>query len=554
MYYGTWSWMDSCGRAATDRLIRQLGSRSRYSATTVDAVARVLVAELMTGNGGVFPSLDTDDPGLTILIGTNPVVSHGHAGALVDPVTSLRRIAGTHGLWVVDPRRTETSRLASRHLAPRPGTDPALLAFLIRSVFEAGADTAYLGEHATGVEQLRGAVAPWTAERTAAVTTIASGDLAALAAAVRRAGRVSVVTGTGSTMSPQANVTEWLAWALQIVTGSFERPGGAWFNPGALSRLDTVDRQLRVVPPSAGPPSRPELAHRYGEWPCAALADEIEAGHVRALLVVGGNPLRSLPDTTRLERAFDRLDVLAVADVVLSDTARVATHLLPVAGQLERPDVTWYQDRFPPVVSAQYTDAVVPPAGDRRLLADVMADLAERLGFASEREAMARYLQRLPRLRDERVVVADPPRAKGWMVDRLLPEGRWRVAPPQLVDQLREWSERAEAAPALVAIPRRVVRRMNSALRDVGRGAEDDEVWVHPRDAAQAALHDGGWVEVRSAVGSTVARCRVTTDIVAGAISIPHGLDGPNVSRLTRADAGRGRCVDGHDRPVGDTR
>ena len=89
--------MDALGRARADDLLRHIGSRSRYSAITVDAIARLTVAELMGGLGALLPSIDADDPGLTVLIGTNPVVSHGHAGALVDPVVTLRRIAAGPG-------------------------------------------------------------------------------------------------------------------------------------------------------------------------------------------------------------------------------------------------------------------------------------------------------------------------------------------------------------------------------------------------------------------------------------------------------------------------
>ena len=129
---------------------------------------------------------------------------------------------------------------------------------------------------------------------------------------------------------------------------------------------------------------------------------------MRALLVFGGNPITSLPDTTRLDAAFAQLDVLAVADVIAADTVLRATHVLPVAGQLEREDVTWFTDRFPPVINAQRTDAVVPPGADRRTLVDVLQDLGERLGLARDPDPMARYVERIPALATAGVDVADP--------------------------------------------------------------------------------------------------------------------------------------------------
>jgi anaerobic selenocysteine-containing dehydrogenase len=548
-YFGTWSWMDALGRARTERLLRHLGSRSRYSAITVDAIARLTVAEMMGGLGALLPSVDSDDPGLTVLVGTNPVVSHGHAGAFVDPVVVLRRIAAGPGLWVVDPRVTETSRLATCHLRPRPGGDPALLAYAVRELLADGADETYLARHATGVDALRAAVASWSLERVAARTGLTADELAAFVTAIRTAGTVTVVTGTGCTMAAEANVTEWLAWALQIVTGSFEHPGGAWFNPGAFARSDRVEHTPLDGTPLPGPPSRPDLPSRFGERPCAALADEIEAGNVRVLFVVGGNPVTSLPDTSRLEAAFASLDVLAVADVIAADTVRYATHVLPVAGQLEREDVTWFTDRFPPVIAAQRTDAVLAPGADRRALVDVLDDLGARLGLAPDTDLMARYVARIPELAAPGAFVADPPRVKGWVHKRVLPDGRWRVAPAPLVAQLAEW-DRVRTSP-LVAIPRRTTRRMNSALRDVGRGGEDNALWIHPDDAANAGVADGATVAVTSNVGTIYGRAKVTEDIVPGAVSIPHGLLPQNVSVLTDSRPGTTDVLTGMIRQSG---
>jgi anaerobic selenocysteine-containing dehydrogenase len=147
---------------------------------------------------------------------------------------------------------------------------------------------------------------------------------------------------------------------------------------------------------------------------------------------------------------------------------------------------------------------------------------------------MARYERRIPELSEQSVFVADPPRSKGWVHERVLPGGRWRVAPTVLVEQLERWM--TIEPPRLAGIPRRTMRRMNSALRDVGRGADDAEVWVNPADAA--GLTDGAAVVVRSATGSIRAIARVTDAVTPGAVSIPHGLRDQNVSVLTTGAAG----------------
>ena len=370
----------------------------------------------------------------------------------------------------------------------------------------------------------------------------------ALRDAIRAAGRVTLGTGTGCTMSAAATITEWLAWGIQIITGSFERPGGAWFNPGMLAQFDTREFVASDGRAAAGPRSRPELPARVGEYPCAALADEIEAGNVRALFVIGGNPVVSLPDAHRLEDAFKRLDVLAVADVIECEPVELATHVLAVAGQLEREDITWYTDLFGSVRTAQRTDAVFEPAHERRLLASVIDDLAAAMGHERETLGMERFLRRAPALREQPVIVGDPPRVRGWVHERVLPQGRWRIAPDELAQQLQAWTD--VVPPALVGVPRRAVRRMNSTLRDIGRGGEDHAVWIHPLDVASltggtTAIADGEMVRVRTAVGELVAPARITEDITPGAVSIPHGLREQNVSWLTQTDGAHTDLVSG---------
>jgi len=290
MYLASGSAFDAAGRRAAERFLALLGSRQRYTATTIDTPCKPLVAEMVGGWSGLTPVWDHERSSLLVLIGCNPVVSHGHSNAIPDPVNRLRRFrAGGGEVWVVDPRRTEAARLADHHLQLRPGSDWVLVGWLVRRLLDDEARRAEVGTRATGVEQLGAALAPVTDERLERATGASVTDAEALLAAVRRAGRVSALTGTGTSMAATANVTELLLWALHVVTDSYDRPGGMWFNPGYLNRLDTRRWEAADGVAEPGPPSRPELPRRFGEWPCVGLLDEIETGHVRALLVVGGN-------------------------------------------------------------------------------------------------------------------------------------------------------------------------------------------------------------------------------------------------------------------------
>src|SRR5207249_5262665 len=190
-------------------------------------------------------------------------------------------------------------------------------------------------------------------------------------------------TGTGVTMTAiHGNVTAWLAWVLMVVTGAMNRPGGVWFHPGFNRQFDSFE--VPVLAPETvfgpGPRSRPDTQSFLGEWPCAVLPDEIEAGNIRAFLNFGGSMLTSFPDINRLEPALRSLEVLATTEIIANGTTAISTHVLPTKDQLERADVTLW-DALMPRVAAQYTPAIVDPVGDRRSAWWVIAEIGRRLGY-----------------------------------------------------------------------------------------------------------------------------------------------------------------------------
>jgi anaerobic selenocysteine-containing dehydrogenase len=540
VFFGSGVGMDAAGYRTAEALFAALGTRARFSPLTIDGTAKVLVCDQMAGFPGLNPHIDREHAGLVVYVGVNPVVSHGHTSAHADPVMALRDLAARADVWVVDPRRTETARLATHHLAPRPGSDYAVLAFLVREILESGADRDVLEHQTVGIDPLATAVAPFTREHAAHVADVPVEQLDRLLDAMRRAGRVAVVTGTGVTMAASANVTQWLAWALMIVTGSMNRPGGVWFHPGFAHQLESFE--LPVSPPEGGlfgpgPRTRPDARGFLGEWPCAVLADEIRAGNIRAVLNLGGHVVTAFPDANALVPALRSLDVLATIEIIDNETAALSTHVLPTKDQLERADVTLW-DFLLPRVAAQHTAPVVDPVGDRRSTWWVLTELGRRLGHelagsigedATDEAVLARIASGGRCTYDELV-------AEGWVeapyelpapwvdahVERL---GGWRLAPHLLVDQLAA----LELPPPLVLVPRRQSRHLNSQLDFLG---EVVEVIVHPDDATAAGLSDGRAVIVRSAQGELVGVAKVDPSIRAGAVSVPHGHQGANVNRL----------------------
>jgi anaerobic selenocysteine-containing dehydrogenase len=540
-YFST---MESAGFRMAEALHAAIGTPAKFSPLTIDGTAKPLVSDLVGGFMGLSGRTDFDEADFLLLVGVNPVVSHGHAISMPNPTGTVREIARRGQVWVIDPRRTETARLATGHLAPRPSTDHAVLAYLVREVLRDGMKP---DVPVQGVDELAAAVEPFTLEHTARLADVDDAELTRLLAAVRAAECVAIETGTGVTMTAErANVTQWLAWVLMILTGAMNRPGGTWFHPGFAYQLEAFGDLLPVTPIEGafgpGPRSRPEAQAFINEWPCAVLPDEIAAGNVRALINVGGSLVTSFPETGKLIPALQQLEVFATTEIINNETTQLATHVLPTKDPLERPDITIH-DILSSRVSVQYTPAVVDPVGERRSMWWVFAELGRRLGYdlgslgdperSTDDDVLTVLLAGARAKYDEVAPVGYADAARElpapWVdahIDRM---GGWRLAPPLLVDQLAA----LEPPPALVMVPRRQRKKLNGQLDFLGEPAQ---ILIHPDDGAAAGVITGAPVTVRSANGEITGIAKVVDSIRRGAVSIPHGHHDANVNRLTSKD------------------
>ena len=549
IYNGTAASLDGAGKWAAERLIQVLGSRSRYSAISVDNPCKPLVSLLMSGNAGLVPVVDDRNSTFTMFVGCNPVVSHGHLNGLPDPVVRLRDFTrGERELWIVDSRETESSRIATKSLCPRPGTDFAIFAFLVRELLaHGGSNEEYLSRHATpsDIQALREVLDEWTVERASDITGCTSEELGDLLQSIRRHGRVSVQTGTGATMAGAANLTEWLVWVLHIVTGSFDVKGGMWFNPGVLRQTHIDVHPNFNAPFSApGPKSRPNLRLWGDEFPCSMMADEIESGNLKVLIVFGGNPLSAFPDARRTRQALAELDALVVVDVIDNEMTEIATHVLPAKGQLERADIPYFYDQFSLDYSTQFTPAVVDPVGSAKSMWWIAAHVAESVGVSMLPDGLStaspdidvlRYLASqsaapFDNLVDDRYSVRPP--VFGWVREKVLADGRWRLVPGEFRAQLARWRDLVPP-PGPVLTSRRRLRHLNSQHPPMTNVEDDEIVLIHPNLANANGIAEGDSVTISTHSGSVTLRAMITDRVHRDVVSVTHGVRTTNVSELT---------------------
>lgn len=546
-YFGSGLGMDAAGFRMGEAFYNALGHPPKFSPLTIDGTAKVLVSSLVGGFPGLSGKTDNENVDLLLYVGVNPMVSHGHNTGMFSPPTWIRAIAERGEVWTIDPLRTETAAFSTRHIAPLPGKDYAILAWLVREVIDAGSFAP--AQPVQGLAELRAALDGYDRATAARIAGVDEGELQDLLGAVIRFGGITVETGTGVTMSEGANVTQWFAWLLNILTGRMNRPGGVWFHPGFLTQFDSFELPRLDNPFTPGAPTMPEVNGIIGDWPCAALPGEIEAGNIRALINLGGSLVRSFPDANVLVPALRKLDTFASFEVIENETTALSTHVLPTKDQTERPDISFW-DTLCGSLSMLYSPAVVPPMGERRSAWWILSQLMARMGLAvpeglpeddrmpgADDAMLARQMAgarcSFEELKAEGAV-SRPLEFPGAWVDRHIERiGGWILAPEPLLDlwaRTRAADDARFGPPALSFIPRRQRRKLNASLSFLGSPAD---IILNPNDAALHGIVHGAPVQVSTESGRIVLTANVTDAIRPGVASIPHGHESANVNLLT---------------------
>ena len=317
-------------------VIRALGTRHVYTASTLDQMPKQVALGYLYGNPFAFTVPDLDRTDHLVVIGANPLVSNGSLATAADFPGKLKALRKRGGrLTVVDPHRTRTAELADRHLAPRPGTDAALLFAVVHVLFDenlVAPDLGGVAQHVTGVEVVRALAAEFAPEAVAEHCGVAAAEIRALAREIAAANTAAVYGRIGTSTVEFGTVGSWLIDVVNTLTGNLDRPGGVMF---PLSPIAAAPR-----PPRPGPGFTTGRWHSrvsghpetVSELPAAALAEEIDTpgeGQIRSLITIAGNPVLSAPDGDRLSRAMAGLGFMVSIDPYLNETTCHADVVLP---------------------------------------------------------------------------------------------------------------------------------------------------------------------------------------------------------------------------------
>ncbi|MFD9433658.1 molybdopterin oxidoreductase family protein [Streptomyces sp. NPDC060002] len=363
-------------------LIAGLGTRSLFTASTVDQMPKHVSSGLLYGDANAIPVPDLDHTDHLLLIGANPLESNGSLCTAADFPGKLKALKARGGtLTVIDPRRTRTAKLADRHIAIRPGTDALLLAAMAQVLFEERlVDPGASAPHLEGLEELAEAVRDFTPETVTAACDVDASLIRALARELAAAPTAAVYGRIGSCTVPYGTLASWLVDILNILTGNLDRPGGALFPQAATDR----------TPRPAGPGHGFQLARWHsrvsrhpeakGELPLSALAEEIDTATaqgepIRALVAVAANPVLSAPDGDRLDKALGSLDFMVSVDPYLNETSRHADVVLPPPPPSQSPHHDFAFNTLAVRNQVRYSRPAVPLEPGRMAETEILARL-----------------------------------------------------------------------------------------------------------------------------------------------------------------------------------
>jgi anaerobic selenocysteine-containing dehydrogenase len=369
--------------------LKALGTINRYSSASADQLPHHVASNFMFGNGMLMPIPDIDRTHFMLIIGGNPMVSNGSMMTAPDFPHRMKEIQARGGrVVVVDPRRTETANKADEHIFIRPEKDALLLLSIIHCIFEENqVNLRHLGDIIDGLEEIKDIAKGFLPEKTSDTIGISSEKIRALAKAMTHPEGAVCYSRMGASTQTFGGLCLWLTNVLNIITGNFDREGGAMFTQPAFDQLAMFSNKGKPKSYGRYESRVRKLPFYNGEFPVATLADEILTegeGQIRTLIAVAGNPVLSSPQGQRLERAFEQLDFMVAVDIYLNETNRFADIILPVATGLESSHYEVVFHQFAVRNTAKYSEALFPRKENQRYDWEILKEITLRLTEQSD--------------------------------------------------------------------------------------------------------------------------------------------------------------------------
>ncbi len=523
-------------------LLKSLRTKNNFSATSVDQLPHHFASQLMLGHPFLIPIPDIDHTDFFLILGGNPLASNGSLMTSPDVKNRLEAIKKRGKVVVIDPRKTETAAFASEHFFIKPATDAYFLLAIINTLFvENLVNLGRLSEFTDGIEILREVSNEWTAEKAEQLTGISADEIRRITREFAESKTAICYGRMGVSVQKFGGLCQWLINAINILSGNFDRKGGAMFTHPAFDLLQATKAEQTWNRWQSRVRKLPEF---MGELPVAAFAEEILTtgdGQIKALVTSCGNPVLSTPNGSQLDKALESLDFMVSIDFYINETTRHANIILPPVSNLESSHYDIIFNTFAVRNTTKYSEPLfAKPDGtkhDWEIFQELVWHLNGKNGeFKPEPPEVklnlglmfGKYQLSIEKLMQNPHGI-DLGELQESLPNRLFTtDKRINLAPKVFVTDVERLkvnlTDNSEFPFQLIG--RRHLRDDNSWLHNSERlmkGKNRCTVWINSADAESLNLTNNQVVQVSSRVGTVELPCEITEDIGRGVVSIPHG-------------------------------
>jgi anaerobic selenocysteine-containing dehydrogenase len=359
------------------RLLRGIDSQYHYSALAQEFAGAFWVCGRTHGRQYLHDQPNVAETDLLLVLGWNGMQSH----QIPQAPRQLQRLSKDPDklLIVVDPRLSETAKIADIHLPIRPGTDALLLKAMISIILKEGWENkTYMENHTSGFEQVKSLFQNFDT-RAAVKTCQLDFDQVREVARLYATRKSSLRYDLGIFMGRHSGLSSYLIVILQAICGRLGVEGGNVMNGHMIPIGSHTDernpKNWRTMTTNSFPVC--------GTFPPNVMPEEIMSDHperLRAVLVAGSNPLRSYADTTAYEQAFNRLDLLVTAEIAMTETAALSHYVLPSRSGYESWDGTFFPMTYPGIFF-QMRRPIIEPEGEPLELGEIHLRIADKMGL-----------------------------------------------------------------------------------------------------------------------------------------------------------------------------
>jgi len=514
---------------------------------------------------GTFLLAEAEKAKCTILWGNNPDNSN-------PSLASKLRKAANKGLELitVNPKRISLAKKGT-YIRIRPGTDCALALGMMNVIISEGLyDKEFVEKHTVGFDKLTEHVKQYPPQLVEEITWVPAEDIKKIARIFAGAESASIVQGL-CTMDQQINglQTSRALAILQIITGNIDKPGG-WAAP-PFPQLGNLN--IKVEGKAIGSTEHPLFCHPWGKTvhhgQAMYLADTVlteKPYPIKAMIVNGGNPALTMPDSEKMKQALEKLDFLVVMDLFMTETARMADIVLPACSSMERTGVGYIYAVTSGIPYILLRKRVIEPLGECWPDWKFWCELGRKLGYAdlfpwkTDEEVVEHWLEptglnieQLTRQNPEGVFFAEKkydmrqqdklrtPSGKIEIYSEALAGYGYEPLPTHVEPSQSPVSspELAKEYPLILTTGARILEYTHTKLRNIPqlrRSAPEPIAEIHPDTAGGYGITDGDTIAVETRKGQIKIKVRTTEDLAPGVVSIPHGWAQANANVLTEME------------------